>query len=475
MRQQPHSHLLSIGHDTIYLTGGSYVVLPPSSNANINNHYIDSVVGARTTTVVNNLQNQLADSSRMLRSAMRDTTISLMRDSLISIIRDSSTTIQQSISVLPVGTCYATCGSVDSLRCRQDSAQRAFDSIVGIHTSVLHRNDSVINVQRKSIRHYDSIIHSLDSVVNVYDSLIVHIKHICDSVSGEYGSSVEITDGALPGVFSVSPTKQVRFSQGNLQYQASTNTWRFAEHQYDYVGGDNSGGNVFVGNTKCNNANISASYDGWIDLFGWATSGYHDPSDANNTFYRPYDINYYNYNDYIYGCYGPSTSTGLVGTSRNYDWGVYNAISNGGNVAGSWRTLTYEECHYLFGSARTNFRISNSAIRVLNANVCGVSGMILFPDNFSYPYGMLPTITKYDVDNSNISFDRTQWAILEKRGCVFLPQVGRREGTTINRNVSSVYNYWTSSYYEGNRACALAFYGIINRGYGLSVRLVQDL
>ena len=42
--------------------------------------------------------------------------------------------------------------------------------------------------------------------------------------------------GALSGLFSVSATQQVHFSQGNLQYQASTNTWRFAEHQYDYVG-----------------------------------------------------------------------------------------------------------------------------------------------------------------------------------------------------------------------------------------------
>ena len=35
-----------------------------------------------------------------------------------------------------------------------------------------------------------------------------------------------IPDGALPGLFSVSATQRVYFSQGNLQYQASTNTWR---------------------------------------------------------------------------------------------------------------------------------------------------------------------------------------------------------------------------------------------------------
>ena len=82
-----------------------------------------------------------------------------------------------------------------------------------------------------------------------------------------------IPDGALPGLFSVSATKQVHFSQGNLQYQASTNTWRFAEHQYDYVGTQTAdycgfyGGNV----SGSDNRNISSTYNGWIDLFGWGT------------------------------------------------------------------------------------------------------------------------------------------------------------------------------------------------------------
>lgn len=61
----------------------------------------------------------------------------------------------------------------------------------------------------------------------------------------------------VDGVFSVSPDKKVKFSQGNLQYQASTNTWRFAEHQWDIIGDGNK--------------NISSIYNGWIDLLGWGT------------------------------------------------------------------------------------------------------------------------------------------------------------------------------------------------------------
>lgn len=52
-------------------------------------------------------------------------------------------------------------------------------------------------------------------------------------------SVMPLPEGVLPGLFSVSEGRQVRFSKGNLQYQASTGTWRFAEHQYDYVGRDN--------------------------------------------------------------------------------------------------------------------------------------------------------------------------------------------------------------------------------------------
>ena len=47
--------------------------------------------------------------------------------------------------------------------------------------------------------------------------------------NGNEGNEQPI-EGSLSGVFSVGNGKQVRFSQGNLQYQASTDTWRFAEH-----------------------------------------------------------------------------------------------------------------------------------------------------------------------------------------------------------------------------------------------------
>lgn len=72
-------------------------------------------------------------------------------------------------------------------------------------------------------------------------------------------SDDNIPEGAIKGVFSISNSTKVFFSQGNLQYQASTDTWRFAENQWDIIGEDNN--------------NVSETSEGWIDLFEWETSG----------------------------------------------------------------------------------------------------------------------------------------------------------------------------------------------------------
>ena len=53
-------------------------------------------------------------------------------------------------------------------------------------------------------------------------------------------TSLFAVEGALPGQFAVSYGKVINFSQGNLQYQASTTTWRFATNQYDLIGEDNA-------------------------------------------------------------------------------------------------------------------------------------------------------------------------------------------------------------------------------------------
>ncbi|MCR5325324.1 MAG: hypothetical protein K6E37_01070, partial [Bacteroidales bacterium] len=285
------------------------------------------------------------------------------------------------------------------------------------------------------------------------------------AASGGQGDSGE---GALSGVFSVDGNgHKVVFSQGNLQYQASTNTWRFAEKQWTYVGNDNS--------------KIGKSYSGWIDLFGWGTSGYN----CGNLYYRPYD---YNLEGTPYGMssgmvYGPEGQTTLTGSNAKSDWGVYNAISNGGKQAGLWRTMTHNEFDYLIFK-----RSTTSGIRFAKAVVNNINGLILFPDNWSKSTYSINKANEESANYSSNSISSSNWTKLENAGCVFLPAAGVRYAadyeTTVNlmAAVGTSGEYWTASG-EATQSDAghLLFYeeGLQFRSWpryeGRSVRLVRTL
>ena len=236
----------------------------------------------------------------------------------------------------------------------------------------------------------------------------------CDSIISL--SLIIEEPGVLPAYFSVSPTHQVRFSKGNLQYKASNNVWRFGTYQYDYRGAGNN--------------NRSASYTGWIDLFEWATSGYHDITDFDNTGYRPYGG--------PGSSYGPSSHMAdwdLVNTSAQYDWGVHNPIANGGNTPGQWRTLTGEEWYYLIRS-----RPNASSLRGW-ATVNGVRGLILLPDSWTLPASVTFTPAVYYNSGNYLQnvYGVSEWDIMEAAGAVFLPTTGT---TTENTYYSA---YWSST------------------------------
>ena len=270
------------------------------------------------------------------------------------------------------------------------------------------------------------------------------------------------TKGKLPGAFSVSPTKQVWFSQGNLQYQADNgdggSTWRFAINQYDFVG-DATHGNVYLGETKCDNANISSTYTGWIDLFGWATSG----NSASGTAYQPWSISTTNSD------YGPAISSSEW-TAADSDWGVVNAEQLGSG----WRALTKAEWVYLI-KTRTNA----SSLHTF-ATVNGVVGLILMPDGWT-ANGVSLTITTANYTSNNISL--ADWNTLESQGCVFLPSAGYRGGdnNTTCDLVQDHGSYWSSTAYSSEHAYYLDVKtgGLDpnyhnNRHIGLSVRLVSE-
>ena len=251
--------------------------------------------------------------------------------------------------------------------------------------------------------------------------------------------SQAVNGGSYKGIgsFSVGATKKITFSPGNLQYHPANDEWRFAESQLDYIGYANS--------------NCSPTYNGWLDLFGWSTSSTY---------------------------FGVSTSTDWKNDYLGsfVDWGT-NQI--GSDAPNTWRTLTYDEWDYL------RYNRTNADELVGVAQVNGVNGLILLPDNWICPSG----VTFKSGFHNNYGedyyaeyqiFTAEQWSKLEAAGAVFLPAAGYSYGTYVI-DVQRLCRYWSATECNSDNAFCLYFRSddaVMASNYrvdGLSVRLVKDL
>lgn len=182
------------------------------------------------------------------------------------------------------------------------------------------------------------------------------------------------TPRALSSKFSVAANKKVQFSSGNLQYHTGNRTWRFAEHQYDYIGEDN----INVGDT---------AKKIWIDMFGWSTDN------SNNN----YGVNPSNANKDYEGLF--------------VDWGTL--FSN------EWYTLSKDEWQYLLHN-----RQNAPSLQQL-ASIEETFGILLFPDDWIMPNEV--NISEPD-EYGRHPYTIEDWRLLEAAGAVFLPAAGRRTG-----------------------------------------------
>jgi len=262
-------------------------------------------------------------------------------------------------------------------------------------------------------------------------------------------NSGEVPVGAINGLFTINSNgDQVYFSKGNLQYIGSAGTpyWKFAENQWDYIG---------------NNQSVGVNID--RDLFSWGTSGYNHG--ANH--YFPWstgndDGDYYAYGSYQYN---------LFDQTGQADWG-YNPINNGGNIENIWRTLKIEEWNYILF-----LRNTLSSIRFTKAQVNGVNGVVILPDNWEDSF-----FTLNNTNDAETAYDNnviTDWNSLQLHGAVFLPAAGDRDGEdVVYVNVNG--HYWSSTYDNAEGSRRLAFTnnsletGMDFRYHAFSVRLVQD-
>ena len=252
-------------------------------------------------------------------------------------------------------------------------------------------------------------------------------------------------EGAIHARYSVGDSTTVVFAMGNLQYHAVQRKWRFAANQYDIVGYGNNG--------------IDTTYNGWIDLFGWGTSGY----DGKVPYMTDDTATHYG-----------NGQADIAGTQ--YDWGEHNAISNGGNTAGTWRTLTAAEWRHLL-----NYRESASVKRgmaTIETKGGEVTGLVLLPDEWNIPGGCSFQPGNGGGFATNV-YSVTQWNQMQDSGAVFLPAAGYRDRMTTSF-VGSYGAYWTGSYQTEQTAYECSFQSTrleittASRSNGQSVRLVQE-
>lgn len=257
----------------------------------------------------------------------------------------------------------------------------------------------------------------------------------------------------IGGKFSVSASKQVYFSKGNLRanYNGSVWTWSFAPEQWSIVGNTSANNNI-IGNGT---VDVISPYV-YVDLFGWSTSNTH------------------------LGIHNSSNNSTYVGSFA--DWGSDTEVT--ATIGTGWRTLTSDEWGYLILT-----RTTNSSKRYCKAQVDGHPGVILLPDDWDTAYF---TLIHCDVANLSFAASNIDKITLDEwnnsfvpHGAVFLPTTGHREGQVVQYEAGRMY-YWSATkgttdsgdgananqmYIAGNEVNPYTGGG---RHFGNAVRLVRD-
>ena len=244
--------------------------------------------------------------------------------------------------------------------------------------------------------------------------------------------------GMINGLFSVSATKRVYFSKGNLQYDGTN--WKFAASQWEVLGANGTGA-----------SGTATNYP--MDLFTW---GNIDSPTYNGTTYY----------------------------TENAD---LSGIADCGSRMGSgWYTLSKDEWLYLFGMESNNTDKSGHARyrKYFRAKVNGVSGIVVLPDDLSGISDIPAESSRGTASTFNgKTYTTDAWSAMESAGCVFLPAAGFRkeDGITVSHIGLDTGFYWTSTAYDSGKAFTMGINSgnvdpanNFNRTFGFSVRLVID-
>lgn len=245
------------------------------------------------------------------------------------------------------------------------------------------------------------------------------ISNLSNALLSNHVYTTELTTNFVrdyaPHPFSVSATKKVYFSNGNLWYKVSDNTWHFENEQYGYhtrISGLIDGGSGESFSTP----------DGY-GLFEWSCGT------ANNF----------------------GVELGIGDGSTFTDWGYHPIVGGDGTTvypAGTWYTLSAAEWTWLTCGNRngtgesfpepTNRFVRQRAFCKVNFGSVTRGGIVLMPDDYT------GDISGYEGSNMSSS----KWNELQSAGAVFLPAVGMcvlYNGNWLAYSFNTYAMYWTSS------------------------------
>ena len=252
----------------------------------------------------------------------------------------------------------------------------------------------------------------------------------------------------VPGAFTINAAgDKVFFAKGNLQYQASSSTWRFAPNQWDYLGNNTEIG----GNTTSSGRDTQEK---WIDLFGFGCTGIRHEGMSYNS-YQPWATSIVSQDYY-------KQEAKELSVTNYTDWGYLFSDANN-----EWFTLSKDEWLYLNNSRpnRTNetyIKTGSKCPYYAYIEVEGVKGDIYFADDWTYD--KWPSdVKKPDYFNScgsrsttYGSYSAEEFAKIEATGVVFFPLTGYREGTNFSLRRGGTESsddlgfYWTRTPVEAS-------------------------
>jgi len=233
-------------------------------------------------------------------------------------------------------------------------------------------------------------------------------------------------------LFSVSSSKQVKFSKSNLYWNGTA--FHFEAKQYVYP-------------TKWN--------PNHVDYFFWTT-------DAAKSYASVYNVE--------------TTAT----TDKHFADGSDNAHMLTVDGESGWYILNKDEWNYLLNTREGN--------RFAKARVNGIEGLLIFPDGYSVSTGTgIATINNMGSTQTPVTFPQENipsqtWNDMESK-VVFLPHANHRAGSNIEIVTSDKQSrYWLSNpaeigsfaYYFGISSGGGGTGGNASRSLGYSLRLVKN-